>query len=90
MHGSLILALLGQPAEAERWAAATERAAPGGILPDGSTIEARLAYLRAILCRKGVSEMRRDAQIAWEGLQPGQPVPGDHAVHGGRLLPAGR
>jgi hypothetical protein len=73
VHGSLILALLGQPAEAERWAAATERAAPGGILPDGSTIEARLAYLRAILFRKGVSEMRRDAQIAWEGLSPASP-----------------
>ncbi len=73
VHGSLIFALLGQPSEAERWAAAAERASPAGILPDGSTMEATLAYLRAILCRKGTGEMRRDAQIAWEGLSPASP-----------------
>jgi LuxR family transcriptional regulator, maltose regulon positive regulatory protein len=72
-HGSLLFALLGQPSEAERWAGAAERASPGGILPDGSTMEATLAYLRAILCRKGVGEMRRDARIAWEGLSPASP-----------------
>ena len=72
-HGSLIFALLGQPSEAGRWAAAAERASPAGILPDGSTTEATLAYLRANLCRKGVGEMRRDAQIAWEGLSPTSP-----------------
>ena len=73
VHGSLICALLGQPDEAERWAAAAERAAPDGILPDGSTMDATLAYLRAILCRKGIGEMRRDAQLAWEGLSPASP-----------------
>jgi len=73
VHGSLIFALLGQPGEAERWAAAAERASSTGILPDGSTIEATLAYLRAILCRKGIGEMRRDAQLAWEGLSPASP-----------------
>jgi LuxR family maltose regulon positive regulatory protein len=72
-HGSLLFALLGQPSEAERWAGAAERASPGGVLPDGSTMEATLAYLRAILCRKGVGEMRRDARIAWEGLSPASP-----------------
>ena len=72
-HGSLIFALLGQPGEAERWAAAAERASPAGILPDGSTIEATLAYLRAILCRSGTSEMRRDARIACAGLSPASP-----------------
>jgi LuxR family transcriptional regulator, maltose regulon positive regulatory protein len=72
-HGSLIFALLGQPAEAERWAAAAERAVPAGILPDGSTMEATLAYMRALLCRAGVPEMRRDARIAWEGLSPASP-----------------
>src|SRR5215468_6014641 len=41
-HGSLIFALLGQAVEAERWAAAAERAVPAGILPDGSTMEATL------------------------------------------------
>jgi LuxR family transcriptional regulator, maltose regulon positive regulatory protein len=72
-HGSLIFALLGQPAEAERWAAAAERAVPAGILPDGSTMEATLAYLRACLGRDGCSKMRCDARIAWEGLSPASP-----------------
>ena len=72
-HGSLLFALLGQPSEAERWAGAAERASPGGVLPDGSTMEATLAYLRAILCRKGVGEMRSDARIAWAGLSPASP-----------------
>jgi LuxR family maltose regulon positive regulatory protein len=73
VHGSLIFALLGRPSEAERWAASAERASPSGILPDGSTMEATLAYLRAILCRDGIGEMRRDAQIAWDGLSPASP-----------------
>ncbi len=73
VHGSLIFALLGQPSEAERWAAAAERATPAGILPDGSTMPGTLAYLRAILCRDGVAVMRRDAQIAWDGLSPASP-----------------
>jgi LuxR family maltose regulon positive regulatory protein len=73
VHGSLIFALLGQPGEAERWAAAAERASPTGILPDGSTMEGTLAYLRAILCRDGVGEMRRNAQIAWDELSPASP-----------------
>src|SRR5262249_22803463 len=72
-HGSLIFALLGQPSEAERWVAAAERASPAGILPDGSTMEGTLAYLRAILCRDGVAEMRRDAKIARDGLSPASP-----------------
>jgi LuxR family maltose regulon positive regulatory protein len=73
VHGSLIFALLGQPSEAERWAAAAERASPTGVLPDGSTMEGTLAYMRACLCRDGVSEMRRDAQIALDGLSPASP-----------------
>jgi LuxR family transcriptional regulator, maltose regulon positive regulatory protein len=88
-HGSLIFALLGQPVESERWAAAAERAIPAGILPDGSTMEATLAYLRANLCRDGIGEMRRDARIAWEGLSPASPVPDVNAVHRGHFLPAG-
>ena len=72
-HGSLIFALLGRPSEAERWAAAVERASPAGILPDGSTMEGTLAYLRAILCRNGIDEMRRDAQAARDGLSPSSP-----------------
>ena len=73
VHGALIFALLGRATKAEQWAAAAERAAPEGKLPDGSTMESYLAYLRAILCRDGVSEMRRDARIALDGLSPLSP-----------------
>jgi LuxR family maltose regulon positive regulatory protein len=73
VHGALIFALLGRPTRAEQWAAAAERAAPEGKLPDGSTMESYLAYLRAILCRDGVAEMRRDARLAWDGLSPLSP-----------------
>ena len=99
VHGALIYALLGQPSEAERWAAAAELASPAGILPDGSTMAGTLAYLRALLCRNGIDEMRRDAQLAWEGLSPASPyrvtmlytegiaylLQGDHA-EAGRIL----
>ena len=73
VHGSLIFALLGQPGEAERWVAAAERASPAGILPDGSTMEGTLAYLRACLARDGPAGMRHDAKIAWDGLSPASP-----------------
>jgi len=73
VHGALIFALLGRATKAEQWAAAAERAAPEGRLPDGSTMESYLAYLRAILCRDGVAEMRRDARLAWDGLSPLSP-----------------
>ena len=36
-------------------------------------MEGTLAYMRACLCRDGVSEMRRDAQIALDGLSPASP-----------------
>jgi LuxR family maltose regulon positive regulatory protein len=73
VHGALIFALLGRATRAEQWAAAAERASPEGRLPDGSTMESYLAYLRTILWRDGVAEMRRDARIAWDGLSPLSP-----------------
>ena len=73
IHGALIFALLGQPIEAERWAAAAEGAPATGTLADGSTMEGSIAYLRALLCRGGVDEMRRDAQVAWRGLSRSSP-----------------
>ena len=73
VHGALIFALLGQTSEAERWAAVAERAPANGILPDGSTMEATLAYMRAIFFRAGVDEMRRDARLAWDELSPASP-----------------
>jgi LuxR family maltose regulon positive regulatory protein len=70
VHGALIQALLGRPGEAERWAAAAEGAASARVLPNGDTTQAHLAYLRALLCRKGVAQTRQDAQMAWDGFNP--------------------
>ncbi len=72
-HGALIFALLGQAGDAERWAAVAESLPAEGMLPDGSTVEATLAYLRANLCRDGVTTMRQDSLIALEGLGPASP-----------------
>jgi LuxR family maltose regulon positive regulatory protein len=88
VHGALIFALLGRPAKAERLATAAERPPPTGRLSDGSTMEGQLAYLRALLCRDGVQEMRRDAAIALDGLSPEIPYR-VAMVYRGRLLPAG-
>ncbi len=71
--GAVVRAVMGQPAAAERWAAVAERASVEATLPDGTTLATWQAQLRAFLCRKGVGEMRRDAQIAREGLAPGSP-----------------
>jgi LuxR family maltose regulon positive regulatory protein len=71
--GAVVRALMGQPAAAERWAAVAERASAAATLPDGSTMASWRAQLRAFLCRKGVAQMRRDAQIAGEGRAPGSP-----------------
>jgi LuxR family transcriptional regulator, maltose regulon positive regulatory protein len=73
VHGALIFALLGRATKAEQWAAAAERAPREGRLSDGSTMASYLAYLRAILCRDGVAEMRRDARLALDGLSPLSP-----------------
>ena len=73
VHAALVLALLGRPGEAERWAAAAERGSGTGTLPDGNTMEAALAYLRALLCRRGVAQMRSDAELALAGLNPASP-----------------
>src|SRR4029450_12689655 len=73
VHGALIFALLGRATRAEQWAAAAERASPQGRPPDGSPMASYLASLRAILCRDGVAEMRRDARSAWDGLSPLSP-----------------
>src|SRR4029453_4761561 len=50
----LSLALLGRPGDAEPRAAAAEREPGPGTLPDGNTMAATLAYLQALLCRRGI------------------------------------
>ena len=53
VHGSLIFALLGQPGEAERWAAAAERASSGW---DSSRTEARWKA-RSPICARSCAAM---------------------------------
>jgi LuxR family maltose regulon positive regulatory protein len=73
VQGAWVQALAGQPAAAERWAAAAERGSVTGLLPEGSTTQSYLALLRALLCRDGVARMRTDAQVAREQLSADSP-----------------
>jgi LuxR family maltose regulon positive regulatory protein len=73
VHGALMYALMGRPGETERWALAAERTTSTGTLADGNTIEATVAYLRALLCRDGIERMRLDARAALDGLDPASP-----------------
>jgi len=72
-HGALVFALLGRAGDAERWAGVAESLPASGVLPDGSTVAATLAYLRANLCREGPAIMRRDANEALAGFDPTSP-----------------
>jgi LuxR family transcriptional regulator, maltose regulon positive regulatory protein len=59
---SLFSALTGRPADAGRWADAVDRWQYGDpARPDNPSAEAWAALLRAILCRRGVEQMRADA-----------------------------
>jgi LuxR family transcriptional regulator, maltose regulon positive regulatory protein len=71
--GALVHTLVGDAAAAELWAASAERGSYEGTLPDGSSIDGWLALLRALLCRQGVAQMRRDAEAARDGLAPASP-----------------
>ena len=62
---SLLSALTARPVEAERWADAVDRwqyGDPGR--PYEPSVEAWAALLRAILCRRGIEQMRADADEA--------------------------
>ena len=70
--GAIFLALFGQPADAERWAAVAESVTlPDAVGPDGSPMSALLALQRAFLCRDGTERMWRDAHDAGTNLAPG-------------------
>ena len=57
--------MTGRPAEAERWADVVDRWQFGdGTRPDDPAAEAWAAVLRASLCRRGVEQMRADADEA--------------------------
>ena len=62
---SLFSALTGRPVEAGRWADAVDRWQYGDLVrPDNASVEAWAALLRAILCRRGIEQMRADADEA--------------------------
>jgi LuxR family transcriptional regulator, maltose regulon positive regulatory protein len=62
---SFLSAMMGRPAEAERWADAVDRWQYGDAArPEDPSAEAWAALLRAILCRHGAEQMRADADEA--------------------------
>ena len=72
--GTFLYAMAGRPIEAERWADAVLGATFESLtLPDGSSMDALLAYLRAFLCRDGIEVMGADARVAYDGLSPDHP-----------------
>jgi len=80
VQASLLSAATGRPADAERWADAVDRWRDAGAAGPGE--QATLAWaaaLRAILCRRGVEQMRADADEAvWRFAAEGivTPSPG--------------
>jgi LuxR family transcriptional regulator, maltose regulon positive regulatory protein len=64
-QASLVAAEAGRPAEAERWADMVDRWQYGDATrPDDPATEGWAAALRAILCRRGIGQMRADADEA--------------------------
>ena len=62
---AFISAVLGRPVEAERWAAVVDRWQYGDAArPDDPPTEAWAAFVRALLCRRGVEQMCADADAA--------------------------
>jgi LuxR family transcriptional regulator, maltose regulon positive regulatory protein len=62
-------AVVGRPADAERWAAVVDRwQYQDAARADDPLAEAWAAALRATLCRRGVEQMRADADEAARGL----------------------
>jgi LuxR family transcriptional regulator, maltose regulon positive regulatory protein len=62
---SLLAALTARPVEAERWADVVDRWQDGAAArPDDPAAGAWAALLRALLCRRGVEQMRADADEA--------------------------
>jgi len=62
---ALFFAMMGRPAEAERWADAVDRwQYRDGAQPDAPHAKAHAAILRALMCRSGVEQVLADAADA--------------------------
>jgi LuxR family maltose regulon positive regulatory protein len=72
--GAVVHSLLGHDAAAEVWSAAALGSAVDTPPPDGSTLAAWRAQLRAFAGRDGVAQMQRDAQAALDGLAADSPL----------------
>ena len=64
VQAAVTCALTGQPVETERWADAVDRWLDGDARPDDPSTEAWAVLVRATLCRRGVEQMRADADEA--------------------------
>ncbi len=73
VFGTWLHALRGRPDAAERWALALEASEQRGPMPDGSPFDAWAATVRALLCRGGIEQMRKDAELAVRELTPASP-----------------
>jgi LuxR family transcriptional regulator, maltose regulon positive regulatory protein len=73
VFGTWLHALRGRPDVAERWALSVEASEEPGAMPDGSPFDAWAATVRALLCRRGVEQMRTDAAAAVAGLTATSP-----------------
>ena len=66
---ALLAEATGRPVEAERWADAVDRSQDRHANPPADThTQAMAAVLRAVLCRRGVEQMRADADEAARGF----------------------
>jgi len=79
VFASLLAALTARPAQAERWADMVDRWPDAGAArPADPAAEAWAAVLRALLCRRGVEQMRVDAAEAarrFASAGVGEPAP---------------
>ena len=91
VFGTWVHALRGRPDDTERWALAVESSDYDGPMPDGSvSLRPWAALVRALLCRRGVDQMRADAELAIDELSPQSPwLPIAMMIHGVSVLLGG-
>jgi LuxR family maltose regulon positive regulatory protein len=90
VFGVWINALRGRPDAADRCAHALESSPSYEPMPDGSPTAAWVAAARALLCRRGPEQMRKDAELAVARLAPGSPwLPTSLVLEGVALLLSG-